>query len=120
MIIVKKLKDEQFARLKDIFREDFESEAPLPVNSEIFGAFKNGRLVGFVLCERVVIVGQVWTSPNVRNGSIEVVAPLIRAVRDEYDHKENVGCVASEPRFESLFASLGMAKIDGVFYRKNI
>lgn len=120
MITVKKLKPEQFARLEQIFREDFESPAPLPQNSEIFGAFENARLVGFVLAERVIMIGQVWVSPTLRNNSTEVIGPLIRIVRDEYDGVENVGAVASEPRFISLFKHYGMGEIPGTFCRKNL
>ena len=37
-----------------------------------------------------------------------------------FDGKEVVGAVASEPRFKKLYESLGMQKIFGDFYRKNI
>lgn len=120
MIVVKKLKPEQYSRLTDIFREDFDSDVPLPQNSDIFAAFEDGKMVGFVLAEDIKMVGQIWTLPKYRNNSIEIVAPLIRTMRDEFDGKEVVGTIASEPRFGKLFENLGMQKIDGEFYRKNI
>lgn len=121
MIKIEKIPASLFSAFSGVFRKEFDSDAPLPSNADIFGAFDDGdQLVGFVLAERLVMVGQIWTAPQFRDNSTEIVAPLVRTLRDKYDGKENVGAVASEPRFRKLFENLGMEKIDGEFYRKNV
>lgn len=120
MIIVKKLKPEQFKRLEKIFEEEFDSDAPLPENSDIFAAFENGKLVGFVLAEQLVMIGQIFVIPEKRTGSTEVSRELLKELRKRFEGKEVIGAIASEPRFGNLYKALGMQKISGDFYRRNI
>lgn len=114
---IKPVKD--FSRLEKVFKAEFGS-LPKAENSTIFGAFEDGRLIGFILAEDVVMIGQIYVVPEKRNESMSIVNSLVQTVKNEYDGKDNVGAVASEPRFEEMFKSLGMGKINGVFYRKNI
>jgi hypothetical protein len=119
-MIVKKLKAEDYPRLKRIFADEFDSDLPDPSNSEIFVSYEDGKLTGFVLAEKVVILGQIYTVPEKRNNSSKIVQSLLNFVRERYDGKQVVGAVASESRFENLYRAFGMQKIEGQFYRKNL
>jgi hypothetical protein len=120
MLLVKKLPPEKYSRLREIFDDEFESDLPEPHNSDIFVAYDGGKMVGFVLSERVQMLGQLYVVPEKRNNTIEITKELLSSLREKYDGKEVVGAVASEPRFKKLYESLGMQKIFGDFYRKNI
>jgi len=120
MVIVRKLTPEQFDRLGGIFRTEFDSDPPLIKNSEIYGAFEDGKMVAFVLCEKIVMLGQIYVVPEKRNNSSRFVQKMLSFLRDRYDNREVVGAVASESRFENLFKAFGMQGIQGKFFRKNI
>jgi hypothetical protein len=120
MILVKKLKPEQYGRLKGIFSDEFDSDLPEPQTSDIFAAFEDGKVVGFINCEIVRVIGQIWVEPDKRKDSTEITMKLLREVRDRYEGKENVAAVASESRFEKLYKVLGMEKIPGTLFRRNI
>lgn len=120
MLIVKKLPPDKYSRLRDIFENDADSDLPKPDNSDIFVAYESGKMVGFVLAEDIKMVGQIYIVPEKRNNSRKIVGEMIRSLREKYDGKAVVGAVASEPRFRKLYESLGMHKIFGDFYRKNI
>lgn len=120
MIVIRRLPADKYERLKRIFREEFDSDLPEPENSEIFVAIDDGKLAGFVLAEDIKMVGQIYAAPAYRDRSLEVVMPLIREIRDNYEGNAVVGTLASEPRFGKLYASLGMEPIAGDFWRRNI
>jgi hypothetical protein len=119
-MIIKKLKPEDFGRLKRIFADEFESSLPLPENSEIFVCYEDGVMRGFLLAENIKILGQMYVVPEKRNNSGKIVQSLLNFVRERFDGKEVVGAVASESRFENLYQAFGMQKIEGKFYRKNL
>lgn len=120
MIVVRKLSPEKFDRLRRVFDDEFDSDLPIPDNSEIFGAFENGKMVGFVLAERVVMIGQIYVVPEKRENSSGIVKNLLKFLQNRFDGREVVGAVASERRFEALYRAFGMQKILGTFFRKNI
>lgn len=120
MLLVKKLPDDKYSRLREIFEDEFDSDLPEPKNTDIFVAYDHGRMTGFVLVEDVKVIGQLYVVPEKRNNASHTVRELVRCIREKYDGKAVVGAVASEPRFKKLYESLGMYKIFGDFYRKNI
>jgi hypothetical protein len=120
MILVKKLKPEQYGRLKQVFNDVFDSDLPLPHNSDIFAAFEDGKVVGFILAEDVKMLGQIYVSPEKRSEGTEITMKLLKEVRERYEGKENVAAVASETRFEKLYRALKMEKISGTIFRRNI
>jgi predicted GNAT family N-acyltransferase len=119
MLIVKRLKEQQFARLKDIFNDEFDSDVPETENSEILGAFEDSQLVGFVLVEDVKMIGQIWTRPDKRNDSVNIVQALLKQLREKYEGKAVIGAVASQKRFVNLYRSLRFQRIAGEFFRRN-
>jgi hypothetical protein len=120
MILIKKLKPEQYSRLKDIFSDEFDSDVPLAHNSEIFAAYDGPKLVGFVLAEDVKMLGQIWVAPEKRSEGTEITMKLLRELRGRFEGKENVAAVASEPRFGKLYKALGLVALPGTIYRRNI
>jgi len=120
MLIVKKLPAEKYSRLREIFDKEFDSDEPEPENSDIFVAYEGGKMTGFILVESIKVIGQLYVVPEKRNNASHTVKELVRCVQLKYDGKEVVAAVASEPRFRKLYESLGMHKIFGDFYRKNI
>jgi hypothetical protein len=119
-MIVKKLKSEQFSRLKKVFEEEFASDLPEPQNSEILVVYEQGRMVGFMLAETIVMLGQIYVVPEKRKNSSKIVKNLLDYCKMQIAPKNVVGAVASESRFENLYKAFGMEKIFGVFYRKNL
>lgn len=119
-IVVRKLSPEKFARLRHVFDGEFDSDTPIPDNSEIFAAFEDGKMVGFVLAENIVLLGQIYVVPERREKSGGIVQNLLKFLQVRYDGRETVGAVASERRFEALYRAFGMQKILGTFFRKNI
>lgn len=120
MIITKPLKPDQYGRLKEIFARDFDSDLPLPENSEILVAYEEGKMQGFILIETVQVIGQIYVIPEKRNNSSGIVQNMLKYIRAKVAPKSVVAAVASEKRFENLYKSLGMQLIEGKFFRKNI
>jgi hypothetical protein len=119
-IVVKQLPSDNWKKLKDIFNNEFDSDLPDPKTAEIVVAYENGVMVGFVLLEKVLIVGQIYVIPSQRlKNNSGIVRNLIRYVRDKVPQGLSVAAVASDIRFEALFKSLGMQKIVGTFFRRN-
>lgn len=118
-MIVKELKPEQWNRLKEIFEREFDSDLPKPENSRILACFEDGKMVGFVLAEQVLMIGQIYVVPPRREKSGEIVRSLLSYIREKIAPRNVVGAVASEKRFEALYRAFGMQKIEGKFYRKN-
>ncbi len=119
-MIVKPLKPDQFGRLKKIFEEEFDSDLPLPENSEILVAYEDGKMQGFILVETVQVIGQIWVTPEKRNNSSGIVQNMLKYIRAKIAPKSVVAAVASEKRFENLYKAFGMQPIEGKFFRKNI
>lgn len=120
MTIEKSIPASEWHKLKDIFADEFDSDLPDPKFAKIIGSYDNGKLVGFVLVERVAIIGQIFVAPEKReNNNGKTVRSLLKSVREQLPEGASVGAVASEPRFELLFKSLGLQKIAGVFFRRN-
>lgn len=112
---VREIPYEAWEYLDDIFAEEFESNLPPKDHGTFYGVYEDGKLRGFILCENIVMVGQIYTIGDAKAGHAKA---LIEHVRSVIPADQSVGAVASEPRFEGLFRSLGMDKIDGVLYRR--
>lgn len=89
---------------------------PHPEFGTFFGAFEDGHLKGFVLAEKIFMVGQIFT---VGDGKAEYAKALIDHLQAKYPPGISVATVASETRFEKLFKSLGMDRISGTLFRRN-
>lgn len=114
---IKKLNAAQWAGLIDTFEAVFDSDLPNYEHGVIYGAFDNGKLLGFVLVEDVKVVGQIFVKEPKNNAT--VVKKMLRYIRETIPDKQAVAAVASEPRFEMLFRSLGLQKITGTLFRRN-
>lgn len=116
---IRELPKEHFEKLSEIFDTIFDSDPPRPDHSRIFVCYEGEEPVGFVHCEAVVLLGQMFTVPGRdKNGSIPRY--MINFLQQQFDGKVNVAAIASEPRFEKLFDSYGMVLIPGTFHRKNV
>ena len=111
---------ENFDDLEQVFAEEFESDVPLPENTEIFGLFDGDELLSFVVAEKIILLGQLYVAPEHRKMALTIAKKMLNFLQSRYDGKEVVGAVASERRFEPLFEAYGMQRIDGTFHRKNI
>lgn len=120
MITIRKVPAEKFYLFKEIFEQEFNSDLPLPENSEIFCACEDGEVLGFLLAENVVMIGQIYVVPKMRKNSGKIAQSLVRFVRHHIAPTNTVGAVASETRFNNLFKSFGMQHIKGMFFRRNI
>lgn len=105
--------------LATIFDEDF-AGSDLPEKGDIIGCYEDGKLVGFILAEPVLFIGQIFVTEEHRkeNGG-SIVKKLVRHVRDKVPDGLSVAAVASEPRFAALYKSFGMEKIAGTLFRRN-
>lgn len=119
-MIIKRLPAAEFPRLQPIFENEFDSDAPLPDNSEIFVVYEEGKMIGFVLAEQIRLLGQIYVIPSQRKAGAKIVKALLDHCKDNYVGKEVIGAVASEPRFGNLYKAYKMQKIEGEFYRRNI
>ncbi len=114
---VRKLSIDEWVPLIDVFETVFDSDMPNPKHGEIYGIFEEGKCVSFILLEDVKFIGQIWSRYPKNNTSY--VKTLIRWVREKIPEKQTVAAVASEPRFEMLYRTLGMDKIAGTLFRRN-
>lgn len=117
MAEIRKLEKQEWLALIPVFDKVFDSDMPDFDHGEIYGIFEDGKCVSFILIEDVKMVGQVW-SRNPKNNS-NYVKSLLKFVREKIPAKQSVAAVASEPRFEMLFRTLGMQKIEGTLFRRN-
>lgn len=105
--------------IEEIFDDEFDSDLPDAKVSDLIGVYDGAELVGFVLAEKIEMVGQIYVAPAKRNNASQIARNLIRYLRDNIPDGVAVGAVASETRFEALYRSLGMQKIRGNFFRRN-
>lgn len=105
--------------IEEVFESEFDSDLPDEKVSDLIGVYEEGELVGFVLAEKIEMVGLIYVEPSRRNFSSQIARNLIRYLRDKIPDGVSVGAVASERRFEALYRSLGMQKIAGTFFRRN-
>jgi hypothetical protein len=110
---------ERFEDFTAIFDAEFDSDPPREGHSRIFACFDGDEPVGFIHAENFVLLGQLYVVPEKRNSTTSVVQAMLNFVQERFDGKACVGAVASEERFERLFAAYGMQKIEGSFHRKN-
>lgn len=104
--------------LKEIFNKTFDSDLPHPDSADIYGTYNAaGRIQTFILVEKILLVGQIYSAPgeNDRHSVKKLVDYIVNTLPDKV-----VGAVASEKRFEGLFRLLGMTRIDGTFFRRNL
>ncbi len=114
---IRPLKPAEWISLVDIFDKVFESDLPSPNHAEILGCFEDNKLKGFVLLEQVQFVGLIYVKDEKKDA--KAVRKMLKYVREKVSRKQAVAAVASEPRFEMLFKTLGMQKIPGTIFRRN-
>lgn len=116
MIEVKEIKPEAWAGLAEFFHEEEAGDLPHGEFGTFLGVYEDDKLKGFVLAEKVILIGQICT---VGNNKPEYVKALIDHLQKEYPPGITVASVASESRYERLYKSLGMQKMLGSFWRRN-
>lgn len=116
MIEVREIKPEAWAGLAELFVGEFDSALPHAEFGRFLGVYEEGKLKAFVLAERVIQIGQIC---SVGDGKPEYVKALIDHLQEAYPPGISVATVASEPRFEKLYKSLGMERIPGSLWRRN-
>lgn len=117
MAEIRKLKPNEWVGLIDTFENVFDSDMPSPEHATIYGAFVDGKLAGFVLAEEVTFIGQIYVKDSKKNA--EIARSMVRFLREHTPDNKAVAAVASEPRFEMLFRTLGLQKIAGTLFRRN-
>lgn len=115
---IRELEAREWLRLKGIFEREFDSDLPIPQNAKIFGCFEGEKMLGFILAENVVFIGQVYVIESERTSG--AAKKMLSFVREKFSRERKpVAAVASEKRFEMLFKSLGMTEIGGKLFRRN-
>lgn len=117
MIEIRELSPDTWKHFEDIFREEFGSDLPPETHAQFFGIYDDDSFKGFILCEDVKFIGQIFMFDASDDGA-KYARALISHVRHSISPDQSVATVASEPRFEKLFRSLGMQKIAGILFRR--
>lgn len=120
MITIREVPADKFHLFKEIFEKEFDSDLPLPENSTILAACMDGQVVGFILAEKIVMLGQIFVLPEKQHSSLQIVQQMINYISESIALTNVVGAVASEDRFTRLFKQFGMQEISGKFFRRNI
>lgn len=108
------LDNQEREQLRDIFRDEFNSELPDEKQANIIAIEENGEVTAFLVVELLLSASMIW-SKNQHNGHLR---QLIQYVRDNAPTGSSVVCFAPEQR-DGLLTALGMRKIDGNIYRKD-
>lgn len=117
-MIIKKIPPSQWHKIEKTFTDVFDSDMPDKKNGTFYGYYENGKLEAFVLTEKIIIVGQIYSYKDKNNG--HAIKKLVDYITDLLPKGTSVGAVASETRFEGLFRLLKMQKITGTFFRRDL
>jgi hypothetical protein len=117
MAEIRKLRPIEYVPLVGVFDKVFDSDVAPPEHSDVYGVIEDGKIEAFVLAEQVIVIGQIWSRQPKKSTSF--IKTLIKFVREKIPSNQTVAAVASDPRYEMLYRTLGLEKVDGTFFRRN-
>jgi len=116
--LVHLLSNEERLSFKEVFENEFDSELPNARQANIV-AYGNSA---FITTEVLLRAGLVWVDPSLRNTpkSASILKRLVQYLHQHIPKGSSVIGIATNPKEERLMQRMGMRRVEGIIYRKDV